>query len=112
MCDKMHSKVCNRCGAWYSASRTPQERIEITRYWHKQGELRTLNSARIAGKNSRNGLKLEGQNMKRPVCENCALKHKPDGCEGCLAGIAYDVAEERREAIEKGIRRYTSGPRR
>ena len=33
--------------------------------------------------------------MKREVCEYCASRLLPNGCEGCLAALAYEVAEER-----------------
>lgn len=39
--------------------------------------------------------------IERETCNHCPYKDVPGGCEGCLAGIAYDCAEERQRRIYK-----------
>lgn len=39
------------------------------------------------------------QKVYRETCEHCQYKDLPNGCEGCLAGIAYECEDERRSRI-------------
>ena len=39
--------------------------------------------------------------MKRTVCESCAFRLQPGGCEGCLAALAYEAAEDRLKEIRR-----------
>lgn len=36
------------------------------------------------------------QKVYRETCEHCQYKDLPNGCDGCLASIAYDCEDERR----------------
>lgn len=37
--------------------------------------------------------------VHRETCEHCQFREIPNGCDGCLAGIAYDCEDERRRRI-------------
>lgn len=37
--------------------------------------------------------------VERIVCNHCKNRDVEGGCNGCLAGIAYEVAEERERRI-------------
>lgn len=39
------------------------------------------------------------QKIRRETCEHCQYKDIPNGCDGCLAGIAYDCEDEIRRMI-------------
>lgn len=39
------------------------------------------------------------QKVYRETCEHCQYKDLPNGCDGCLASIAYDCEDERRHRI-------------
>lgn len=39
------------------------------------------------------------QKVYRETCEHCQHKDIPNGCDGCLAGIAYDCEDDRRRRI-------------
>ena len=39
------------------------------------------------------------QKVYRKSCEHCQYKDLPNGCDGCLASIAYDCEDERRHRI-------------
>ena len=39
------------------------------------------------------------QKVYRETCEHCQYKDIPNGCDGCLAGIAYDCEDDRRRRI-------------
>ena len=39
------------------------------------------------------------QKVYRETCEHCPHKDIPNGCDGCLAGIAYDCEDDRRRRI-------------
>ena len=39
------------------------------------------------------------QKIRRETCEHCQYKDIPNGCDGFLAGIAYDCEDERRQRI-------------
>lgn len=39
------------------------------------------------------------QRVFRETCEHCQYKNIPNGCKGCLAGIAYECEDERRAKI-------------
>ena len=41
------------------------------------------------------------EKVERETCEHCQYKGLPGGCDGCLAGIAYDCADERSAKREK-----------
>lgn len=44
--------------------------------------------------------------VEREACEHCQYKGLPGGCDGCLAGIAYDCADERNAKIYWGEVRH------
>ena len=46
------------------------------------------------------------EKVHRETCERCQYKGLPGGCDGCLAGIAYDCADERLAKIYWGEVRH------
>lgn len=46
------------------------------------------------------------EKVYRETCEHCQYKGLPGGCDGCLAGIAYDCADERSAKIYWGEVRH------
>lgn len=44
---------------------------------------------------------------KNPVCENCGRDRIPNGCDGCLAALAFEVGTEieEKELKQKEARR-------
>lgn len=39
------------------------------------------------------------QKVYRETCEHCQYRDIPNGCDGCLAGIAYDCEDDRRRRV-------------
>ena len=46
------------------------------------------------------------EKVERETCEHCHYKGLPGGCDGRLAGIAYDCADERNAKIYWGEVRH------
>ena len=46
------------------------------------------------------------EKVERETYEHCHCKGLPGGCDGCLAGIAYDCADERSAKIYYGEVRH------
>lgn len=46
------------------------------------------------------------EKVERETCTYCQYRDLPGGCDGCLAGIAYDCADERNAKIYYGEVRH------
>lgn len=46
------------------------------------------------------------EKVERETCDHCQYKGLPGGYDGCLAGIAYDCADERNAKIYYGEVRH------